>query len=80
MQYGGMIKLVCIKEEYNFKLNEVYDGKYFHLSTSDGFSLENWAVEEPTGYQGYRKYLYMPLENFMRLSEWREQQINTILK
>ena len=78
-----MIKLVCIKEALNFKLDEIYDGRYFsyfYITSSDkNICSEKWAIEVVSGIQGYKTFLYLPIENFIRLSEWREKQINEII-
>ena len=79
-----IMKLVCIKEEHEgFRLNEIYDGKYISIKMNTGLSneisSENWCLEEPASFQGYKMYVYLPLDNFIPLSEYRQQQIDEIL-
>ena len=78
-----IMKLVCIKEDEGFILNEIYDGKYINITMNTGLTNEinneSWCLEKPDSFQGYKMYIYLPLDNFTTLSEWRQQQINDIL-
>lgn len=78
-----IMKLVCIKEEEGFLSNEIYDGKFISMTMNKGLtneiSNESWCLEKLESFQGYKMYVYLPLDNFIPLSEWRQQQINDIL-
>ena len=78
-----IMKLVCIKEEEGFISNEIYDGKFISITMNKGLineiNNESWCLEKPDSFQGYKMYVYLPLNNFMSLSEWRQHQINDIL-
>ena len=78
-----IMKLVCIKEDDGFLLNEIYDGKFISMTMNkcltNEISNESWCLEEPASFQGYKMYVYLNLDNFIPLSEYRQQQINDIL-
>lgn len=75
-------KVICINNKcLNLTLNKVYDAKYIHEQRSWAWvnaPILDFYWYELINEKGEKtKY---KTENFITLSEWRQHQINSILK
>ena len=74
------MKLLCISThgDEQLTLNGIYDGdiSYFTIDTSNHKFQDGWNVNNEDG--SFKGWYSIP--HFMLLSEWREQQIEIILK
>jgi len=67
-----MTKLICIENFHEqLTINKIYDGK---PDNKDFDKKEGWYIEEFNN-----AYYWYPDRCFMLLSEWRQQQIDSIL-
>lgn len=71
------MKVVCIKDNGHLSVNKIYDAKKVKKKSSSicENKIYSYLIKNDRDIEDYA-----PIENFLTLEEFREQQINQILK
>ena len=69
-----MIKLICITDNYHSLYGNIYKGSIILSYDNNSFHFNIYENENPHSFRGSRDKAW-----FMKLEEWRNQQIDKIL-